>query len=95
MPVTGTAIRFVSLRLNPELPRTTLYAAHCIGCVLEQVHDDLLKLYAIACNQRQIVIQFRQQYHAVFLQPAQDQRDHFLRGFVEIDRLGAGRAFAE
>ena len=51
-------------------PRTIVDRAHRVGCVSQQVQDDLLKLDAIARYLRKVVAQFNPQNHLASLKLA-------------------------
>jgi len=48
-------ITFISFCSDQQPPRPIVDAAHRVGCIPEQVQDDLLQLHAIASDKRQIV----------------------------------------
>jgi hypothetical protein len=52
-------ISFVYFGSDQHPPRTIVNAAHRVGCVPEQVQDDLLKLHAIACDNWEVVGKFQ------------------------------------
>jgi hypothetical protein len=58
---------FVSFGPDQQLPRTILDSAHGVGCVPEQVQDDLLKLHSIARDNREVAGKFSPQNHPVSL----------------------------
>jgi hypothetical protein len=45
-----------------------MYVDHCIGCVAQQVEDDLLQLNAVAPHDGKFVCEFRAKNNAIPLQ---------------------------
>ena len=87
------AVAVLDLRLNPERSRPVFDARHGISRIQQQVQDDLLKLYAIAVDSRQSFREVRLQDRAAAAQFGRRESNHFLRRFVQVERLLASNTF--
>jgi hypothetical protein len=81
------AIAFTASRFDGYLPRPISDIAHSVGGVEQQVHDDLLKLDAIARNEWDTVVKLIAHDDTMSLQLRQREGDNFSRSLVEIDRF--------
>ena len=66
-------IAFVSLASDRQLSRTIVDGAHRVRRVTHQVRDDLLKLYTIAYDGRQVIGKFRSYNNLTSLEFAQEE----------------------
>src|SRR5271163_3491006 len=46
-------IIWVSFGSDQQLPRTIVNRTHCVGCIPDEVQDDLLQLHTIAGDERE------------------------------------------
>ena len=60
-------IVFVPFSFNQQLPRTIVDRAHRVGCIPDQVQDDLLQLDTIASDDREVLGKLRPQDHPTSL----------------------------
>ena len=77
------------LALTPGQQRQTPvacgYGFHCIHRIEDQVADHLLHLYAIGLHRRQVGVQQQGHGHAMLVQFAARQRQHFLHRLVQVE----------
>src|SRR5271170_6234694 len=81
-------IAFVSVGSDEQVPRTIVDGAHRVGCIPDEIQDDLLQLDAIAGDKKLVVGKFPLDDYAVSLKFPHRQSKHLSYSLVQVHRFG-------
>jgi hypothetical protein len=74
-------------RPDKQVPWAVIDAGHGIRSILQKIQDDLLELYTVSLDGREVLGELRAQSDAISLEIAQGQRNYLLRRLVQVQPL--------